>query len=88
MRAAFNQAVAASIGRFAATDGGRLAVAQSTAHLDAAGADHTTRVAEYTRALADDPRAGTAVAGAALASLLHNQAPDLTPILRNRSVRS
>ncbi|HEX4578659.1 MAG TPA: hypothetical protein VH498_01530 [Candidatus Dormibacteraeota bacterium] len=86
MRAAFNQAVGASIGRFAATDEGRLAVAESTTHLDAAGADHPTRVAEYTRAIADDPRTGAAVAGAALASLLHNQAPDLTPILRNRAV--
>jgi hypothetical protein len=78
--------VGASIGRFAATDEGRLAVAESTTHLDAAGADHPTRVAEYTRAIADDPRTGAAVAGAALASLLHNQAPDLTPILRNRAV--
>jgi hypothetical protein len=86
MRAAFNQAVGASIGRFAATDEGRQAVADSTTYLDAAGADHPTRVAEYTRTLADDPRAGAAVAGAALASLLHNQAPDLTPILRNRAV--
>jgi hypothetical protein len=85
MRAAFNQAVGASIGRFATTEEGRLVVAESTMHLDAARVDPAMRVAEYTRVLAEDPRAGNAVAGAALASLLHNHLPDLTPILRNRA---
>jgi hypothetical protein len=86
MRVAFNQAIGASIGRFATSDEGRLVVAESTRHLDAAAADPAVRVAEYTRALADDPRTGNAVAGLAFASLLHNQAPDLAPILRNRAV--
>lgn len=86
MRDAFNQAVGASIGRFAATDEGRHIVAESTTHLDTADVDPAMRVAAYTRALAANPRAGNAVAGAAIASLLHNQAPDLTPILRNRAV--
>jgi hypothetical protein len=85
MRAAFNQAVGGCVGRFATTDEGRIVVAESTAHLDAAGADPAVRVAEFTRALAEDPRTGNAVAGAALASLLHNQSPDLAPILRNRA---
>jgi hypothetical protein len=87
MRAAFNQAVGASIGRFATTPEGRLVVAGSTPHLDGAPTNAAARVAEYTRAVADDPRAGNAVAGAALASLLHNQPPDLAAILRNRTVR-
>jgi hypothetical protein len=60
-------------------------VAEATAHLDATGADPAVRVAEYTRAIAEDPRTGNAVAGAALASLLHNQSPDLAPILRHRT---
>jgi len=86
MTGAFNQVVGAAIGRFAAGDEGRLVVGKATRHLDASQPDESQRVAEYTRALAADARIGSAVAGTALASLLHNQAPDLAPILAARPV--
>lgn len=88
MCAAFNRAVGAAVGRFAAGDEGRAVVAQATSHLDATNPTPAARVAEYTRALASDSYTGEAVAGAALASLLHNQPPDLTPTLRNRALVS
>jgi hypothetical protein len=81
MRGAFNQAVGAAVGRFAAGDEGRRAVVEATRHLDGSDPSESQRVGEYTRALAADTRLGGAVAGAALASLLHNQPPDLAPIL-------
>jgi hypothetical protein len=85
MRGAFNQAVGAAVGRFAAGDEGRHAVAAATRHLDGSAPTESQRVGEYTRALAADGRLGGAVAGAALASLLHNQPPDLAPILRRQA---
>jgi hypothetical protein len=86
MRSAFNQAVGAAVGRFAAGDEGRHAVAEATRHLDGSAPSESQRVGEYTRALAADTRLGGAVAGAALASLLHNQSPDLAPILGRQVV--
>jgi hypothetical protein len=81
MRGVFNQVVGAAVGRFAAGDAGRRVVAEATRHLDPSRPADPQRVAEYTRVLAGDTRVGGAVAGAALASLLHNQTPDLAPIL-------
>jgi hypothetical protein len=85
MREAFNHAVGAAVGRFAAGDEGRSIVAEATRYLDSTDPAPSQRVAEYTRVLASDAYLGDAVAGAALASLLHNQPPDLAPILRRRS---
>ena len=85
MRMAFNEVVGAAVGRFAATAEGRDAVLSATHSMDGGGALPESRVAEYLRALAADGRTGNAVAGAAVASLLHNQVPDLAPILRSRS---
>ncbi|HWF58649.1 MAG TPA: hypothetical protein VG520_09875 [Candidatus Dormibacteraeota bacterium] len=81
MRRVFNEVVGAAVGRFAAGDTGRRVVGEATRHLDGTQPAEAERVAEYTRTLAADPQVGGAVAGAALASLLHNQAPDLTSIL-------
>ena len=86
MRGAFNQVVGAAVGRFAAGDEGKRVVFQATRHLDGSHPADSQRAAEYTRALAADARLGDAVAGAALASLFHNQAPDLAPILRGQAV--
>jgi hypothetical protein len=86
MRGAFNQAVGAAVGRFAAGEEGRRAVVDATRHLDESDPSESQRVGEYTRALAADTRLGGAVAGAALASLLHNQSPDLAPILGRQVV--
>ena len=83
---AFNRAAAAAVGRFASSEEGWRAVLAATGHLDGSAPPAAQRVADYTRALAADARLGDAVAGVALASLLHNQAPDLAPILRNREV--
>jgi hypothetical protein len=80
MRSAFNQVVGAAVGRFAASDEGRATVRAATAALDASDPSAQARVTEYTRALADGELGG-AVAGAAVASLLHNHVPDLAPIL-------
>jgi hypothetical protein len=85
MRAAFNQAIGAAVGRFAASEEGRPVVADATRHLDPTDPSPGMRVAEYTRGLASDPHLGEAISGAALASLLHNQPPDLAPILRGRA---
>jgi hypothetical protein len=84
MQLAFNHAIGAAVGRFAGGDEGRRMVVAATSHLDGSDPAAGRRVAEYVRVLAADPRTGEAVAGAALASLLHNQPPDLDPILRNR----
>ncbi len=81
---AFNRAVGAAVGRFASGDEGRRVVLDATAHLDPADPAPAQRAAEYTRVLAADTRLGEAVAGMTLASLLHNQAPDLAPLLRTR----
>ncbi|MGH7721576.1 MAG: hypothetical protein ACRENL_01905 [Candidatus Dormibacteria bacterium] len=81
MQRAFNQVVGAAVGRFAAGDEGRRVVVLATRHLDPSEPEQSQRIAEYTRAMAADARLGGAVAGATLASLLHNQAPDLAPIL-------
>jgi hypothetical protein len=81
---AFNRAVAAAVGRFAGGEEGRRVVVAATGHLDGADPAPSQRVAEYTRALAGDVHLGDAVAGVALASLLHNQVPDLAPVLRGR----
>jgi hypothetical protein len=82
MRDAFNQVVGAAVGRFAATGEGRQVMTEATRHLDATNPADSRRVAEYTRMLAADAHLGDAVAGATLASLLHNEVPDLAPILR------
>lgn len=84
MQAAFNRVVGGAVGRFAAGAEGRSIVAAATRHLDAGDPAPADRVAEYTAALAADPHLGDAVAGASLASLLHNQAPDLGSILGTR----
>jgi len=81
MRGVFNHVVGAAIGRFAAGDAGCRVVVEATRHLDSSQPPDAQRVAEYTRSLADNPQVGGAVAGATLASLLHNEAPDLAPIL-------
>lgn len=86
MQLAFNRAVGGALGRFAGGDEGRRAVHAATTHLDAYEPETAQRVAEYTRVVAGDAHLGGAVAGATLASLLHNQLPDLTPILRARNV--
>jgi hypothetical protein len=83
-RRAFNRAVGAAVGRFAGADEGLRVVVDATRHLDGSEPAPSERVAEYTRALAVDDHLGDAVAGASLASLLHNQAPDLAPLLRSR----
>ena len=83
-QSAFNRATAAAIGRFASGEEGRHAVVVATGHLDEL-ASPAERVAEYTRTIAADAQLGDAVAGVTLASLLHNQAPDLSPILRRRT---
>lgn len=83
---AFNRAVGAAVGRFASGEEGQRVVADATGHLDASDPEPAARVAAYTRALAADSHLGDAVAGVTLASLLHNQAPDLAPILRVRPV--
>ncbi len=83
---AFNRAAAAAVGRFASGEEGWGVVLAATGHLDGLDPPAAQRVADYTRALAADARLGDAVAGVTLASLLHNQAPDLTPILRARRV--
>ncbi|MDQ6856700.1 MAG: hypothetical protein M3Z57_06460 [Candidatus Dormibacteraeota bacterium] len=83
---AFNRVVAGAVGRFASGDDGRRVVAAATGHLDGSDPGPSERVAEYTRGLATDADLGDAVAGAALASLLHNQTPDLTPVLGSRAV--
>ena len=84
MQAAFNRLVGGAVGRFAAGDIGRGVVAGATAHLPG-DAPPAQRVAAYTASLAADPHLGDAVAGAALASLLHNQPPDLEAILGGRT---
>ena len=84
MRGAFNQVVGAAVGRFAASEAGGQAVLAATGHMDPS-APPAARVAEYTRVLAADPATGTAIAGASVASLLHNEVPDLAPILRRRA---
>ncbi len=81
---AFDRAVGAAVGRFAAGEEGSHAVAMATSHLDAARPAPSERVAAYTTAVALDDQLGDAVAGMSLASLLHNEAPDLAPILRTR----
>ncbi len=81
---AFNRAVGAAVGRFASDDEGRRTIMTATAHLDASHPRPSQRVAAYTAAVARDEHLGDAVAGMTLASLLHNQAPDLAPILRSR----
>ncbi len=83
---AFNRAVGGAVGRFASGDEGRRAVLDATGHLDAGDPAPAERAAEYTRALAADVHLGNAVAGAALASLLHNQAPEVAPLLRSAAV--
>lgn len=88
MQLAFNRAVGAAVGRFAAGEAGRHAVVEATAHLDHEQPAMSRRVQEYSAALAADARLGEAVAGASLASLLHNQAPDLSPILSSRELVS
>jgi len=85
---AFNRAVGAAVGRFASGDEGRLVVGDATAHLDPTNPAPPQRVAEYTRTLAADTSLGDAVAGMTLASLLHNQTPDLAPLLRARQAIS
>lgn len=80
MRLAFNEVVGAAVGRFAATADGRQALGGLSE-----GEPGAARVGDYVRALAGDDRTGGAVAGAAIASLLHNEVPDLAPILRSRS---
>lgn len=85
MRVAFNRAIGGAVGRFAASEDGRQVVADATRHLDAGNPTAAARVTEYTRVLASDTGLGGAVAGAALASLLHDQPPDLGLILRSRS---
>ncbi|HSP66008.1 MAG TPA: hypothetical protein VLO10_07435, partial [Candidatus Deferrimicrobium sp.] len=84
-RSAFNRAVCGAVGRFASGDDGGRAVVEATRHLDSSSPNPSQRVAEYTRALAGDAHLGDAVAGAALASLLHNQVPDLAPVLHPRT---
>jgi hypothetical protein len=85
MRLAFNAAVGSAIERFAATDVGRDVVVAATAHLGGADVASSDRVADFTASVAADPQLAGAVAGASLASLLHNQPPDLTAILGARS---
>jgi hypothetical protein len=80
MRTAFNQVVGAAVGRFAATDDGVAVVRAATRGMHPDEASSAARVAEYTRGLAGSDLGG-AVTGAAVASLLHNQVPDLAPIL-------
>jgi type IV secretory pathway VirB6-like protein len=82
MQTAFNRAVGAAVGRFAAGDEGQRTIVAATRHLDPARPAMSLRVAEYTTALAADGGLADAVAGASLASLLHNQPPDLAPILQ------
>jgi hypothetical protein len=84
-RDAFNRVLSSAVERYAATDAGRDAVGAATAHLDSDNLGAAERVAEYTRLLARDPVLGNALSGAALAGLLHNQAPDVTPILSARA---
>ncbi len=81
---AFNRAVGGAVGRFASGDEGMRVVVSATGHLDGFDPEPSERIAEYTRALAMDDHLGDAVAGLALASLLHNQPPDLAPILNSR----
>jgi hypothetical protein len=82
---AFNRAVGAAVGRFASGAEGRRAVLDATRHNELSGTPPPGRVAEYTSLIARDPDVGDAVAGAMFAGLLHNQPPDLTPILRSRT---
>ncbi len=85
MQAAFNRAVGVAVARFAAGEEGRRTVVEATRHLDPAAPPMSQRVADYTTSLAADMRLGDAMAGSSLANLLHNQPPDLAPILGNRA---
>lgn len=85
MRDAFNRAVGGAVGQFAMSDEGRATVVSATRHLDSGGSvSLADRVGEYSRMVAADAHLGAAVSGAALASLMHNQPPDLSPILDGR----
>lgn len=88
-RDAFNRVLSSAVERYATSERGQHAVVTATAHLDGDHPSTAERVAEYTRLVARDPALGNALSGAALAGLLHNQAPDVTPILSGRTpVRS
>ena len=84
MQTAFNRAVGAAVGRFAAGEHGRESIARATAHLGGPEVPDAERVSAFTHAVGADSHLGPAVAGTVLAGLLHNQAADLTPILRDR----
>ena len=83
-RNAFNRALSTAVFQYAASDAGRDAVAATTAHLDANDPTVADRATEFTRLVARDPSLGNALSGATLAGLLHNQAPEVAPILGGR----